>query len=323
MAVPTLISITPDEGHTGGDTLVEIIGTGFQLPPPPPPYGMTTAPPPTVQVLFGAEPATDIGVTEDWQIFCRSPINDPGSVSITVQNIDPSGAVIAGESVTGLAYLFSRPDFTKKGELARVLGLFMLDLRRQLTDNVDWAVHTDFDATLGDLNIAYQGKLPALVLADLELPEREPQLSAETYTVQLDASTFIERRAPVVVDAVFALTGMSDNPIELFNLLEATKIYFQKNISLKVWRDPIDRTHGVVEYAVRASIGSSTKVTRQTDNSNMTSFSGTVFIENIRLEDMPGMTTKAVPGVPAWMPHEGTLRYGWTAETIVIQKCPA
>jgi len=324
MAVPTIAVLLPNTGHTGGDTLIEIDGAGFNLPPDPPPFGLTNQhPPPTMQVLFDGIPAVDVGVTDTGQLYCRTPIHDPGTVDVTVINLDAMGAPIPGETATlSSAYTFVRPDLTQKGELARVLELFLLELRRQITDNVDWAVHTDFDATTGDFNIAYMGKLPGIVLADLELPDKNPELQVNTYEVQIDANTFIERRPPIVVDAIFSLTGMSDNPLVLFNLLEATRAFFQKNVSLRVPRSPTDPTQGVVTYAMRASIGTSTKVTRQTDNSNVMAFTGTVYIEDIRLEDMPGLPTAAVSGVPAWMPHEATIRFGWTAQTVKIQKGP-
>lgn len=321
MAVPTLTAIEPISGHTGGETLVRITGSNFQLPPAPPATGRAPVPPPTVVVTFGGEPAVDVGVTETGELFCRTPDHDPGVVDVVLTNVDVDGVAIPGESVTlAAAYTFVRPDLTQPDELARVLGHLLLKLRQQIIDNTDWSAHTDYDDTTGDLNVAYMGKLPALVLADLEIRDVATMDASATYDVLVGTDTFIERRPPVVVDAIFSLVGISDHPHEFFNLLQAVKLFFKKNTVLKVRRNPASASDGVVEYNLIAEIGSNTRVTRQRDNSNIHSFSGQVRIEHIRLEDMPGMPTGSVPGVPGWFPHEATIRYGWTAEMISIAR---
>lgn len=323
MAVPTILTVTPDAGHSGGRTLIEITGTNFKLPDPPPATGKTTAPPPTVQVLFGTKLATAVAVTEAGQLYCLTPINDPGTVSVTVRNVDAAGVLIGAETATlADAYTYARPDLTQKGNIARALEAFIVEIRRQITPNCDWAVHTDFDDTTGDgLNVAYQGRLPSLVLADLQLPDKSSPES-DTYTVEIDATTFVERRAPVIVDAVFSIVGVSDNLLEMLSLLEATKQFFALNGSISVDRDPADPSHGAVEYVMRSEIGAGTKTTRQNDNNNIMSFTGSVTLEQIRSEDMPGVTRAAVPGVPAWYPHQGTVRFGWTADSVVVQRGP-
>lgn len=50
MTVPTITTVTPSAGPTGGRTLIHVVGTGFRLPDPPPSTGVVPVPGPTVRV---------------------------------------------------------------------------------------------------------------------------------------------------------------------------------------------------------------------------------------------------------------------------------
>lgn len=315
MAVPTLTAVTPGEGHTGGRTVVELTGTGFKLPNPPAPTGKTTAPPPSMRVLFGGRPAMNIAVTSATQLYCQTPIHDPGLVDVVVQNIDDDGVLVPTEEATLVdAYTFARPDLSAHSELARALEAFIIEMRRQVSDNVDWAVHTDYASDTQ--TIAYMGKLPAIVLDDLDLPE-DRSTSEDSYDVQIDDETFVERRAPIVVNALFTIMGMANDPPTLLTLIQVVRAFFKKNPKLTYDRDANDPTLGEVSYNMGADIDGRVVVAKQKDNTNLLFFTGSVRIESIWLEDMPGITTAGVPGVPSWLPHEATTRYGWISETIV------
>lgn len=322
--VPTLLSVTPSAGHSGGQTVLRVLGTGFQLPPSPAAQGPVPTPPPTVRVKIGGRAATDVGVVSSSELYCRAPVGDAGAArDVIVENIDADGVMIAGETVTlSAAYTFQRPDFSELSELARALEAFIIELRRQLTPNVDWAVHTDYDDSPGDgLNIAYMGKLPALVIADMDIVDNneEPQNS---YDVQIDDETFVERRAPDIVNAVMTVTGITDNAPEIFNLLQATRMFFRKNPKLVFDRDASDPSRGTLELQMGVEFGNRIRTQRQSDNTNVLWWTATVMIERITMEDLPGVSRQGVPGVPSWLPHEATVRYGWTADAVglTVQK---
>lgn len=95
----TITSVTPELGHTGGRTVVEIIGTGFREPPDPPATGRAPKPPRMARVLFGGVPGFDVEVFGPDLIHCRSPIHDPGTVDVTVQHLGeiPAQLVTAEE----------------------------------------------------------------------------------------------------------------------------------------------------------------------------------------------------------------------------------
>jgi hypothetical protein len=83
MAVPTITSITPDQGHAGG-VLVQIVGTGFRIIAEPPAgvpaVGPTTA---RVEVEFSGGPyaiteaASSVGVWSSTELYCTTPSLDP------------------------------------------------------------------------------------------------------------------------------------------------------------------------------------------------------------------------------------------------------
>jgi hypothetical protein len=79
-AVPTVTSINPNTGPTGGGTIVTITGTGFQC---------------VTGVKFGTTSATTFTVNSPTQITATSPPGAAGPVDVTVTNcngVSPSGA---------------------------------------------------------------------------------------------------------------------------------------------------------------------------------------------------------------------------------------
>lgn len=340
MAVPTIVSVTPGEGHSGGKTLVEITGTDFQLYPAPPPTGPTTpALFPPMRVLFGGRPASAIAVVSSTQLYCLTPFGDEapvraagpggdpvgpvlsyGAVDVQLDNLDTAGVPIAGETVTSTAaYTFRRPDLSVESVLSRVVRMILRELKRQIIPNVNFATHTDYDATTGDmLNLAYVEELPALILSQVEIPENRGEFAMAPGEFPADAGRFISRRPPVVVDVNMILVGVSNDPIELLNLMQACRVFFQKNPYLYVDRDALDPTKGTVRFPMMFSFSGPVSVSRQGDNTNVQSFAGPIKIVGVLLEDMPGITTEKPPGIPDDYPHEATQSYGYVAEDAVV-----
>lgn len=399
MAVPTIVSVTPNEGHSGGKTLVEVVGTNFREPTPPPPTGQTTQVwPPSVRVLFGGQPAANITVWGPTQLYCQTPERDElvvesawtsvdavtdtftlvahglvngtvvrlvevsgplpapllaetayyvvgvaantfqlsatfagpavdvttagsgkvlsvGAYDVVVENIDDDGLLIPGETVTAAkAFTFRRPDLGVEGDLTRVVRAMLRMLKRQVLENVAWVTHTDYDAATGDLlNLAYVQRLPAIVLANLETPD-DPEHRVEYDTdFEVAGGRFVERRPPVVVTVKYDLIGVSDDPIEILNLVQVVRTFFRKNPYLVVNRSSTDPSLGQVRYDMEWRFAGSVAVTHQGDNSNVESFSGEVRIRGVLLEDMPGVTTAKVPGIPAEFSHEATTRFGYVS----------
>lgn len=95
MGRPTVTSILPRTGHTGGDTLVEIRGAGFALPPPPPARGKAPEQPQRVRVLFGGVEAERVEVAGEDLVYCWTPEHDPIEVRALVTGNPTSGELDA------------------------------------------------------------------------------------------------------------------------------------------------------------------------------------------------------------------------------------
>lgn len=244
-----------------------------------------------------------------------------GAYDVTVQNVDQNGDLIPGEVGT-LARAFTpvRPDLSVEGHLATVVGQLVLELERQVLKNVAWTTHTDYDETTGDaLNIAYLAELPGIILAGLDFPDsEEARLLPEEDEAGSSSDTFFTRRAPVAVDVVGTIVGASDNPAEVLNLLQAVKLFFRKNEVLTVPRRYGDPSLGFVEYDMRATMGGA-RVSPLGEESNVQYFSAEFRVVGIRLEEMPGLPTQSVPGVPTTVPADTVTAIGKTAETIEVQ----
>ncbi len=413
MAVPTITSVTPPSGHAGGKTLVEIIGTNFQLEPDPDVTDPDTVPlpepDPPVRVLFGTREAAEVRVWSATQIYVLTPKGDPfdettawdsvddttdtitatahglledtlvqlsagtggvlpspldantpyyvvnpttntfqlsaseggggidltdagtlpvsmlsdGADDVTVENIDGDGVLIPGETVTATnTYKPLRPNLSIKSHLSEVIDTLLTDLRRQIVRNVSWTTQMDYDEETGDLTIGFIAGVPALVVASLTLPRsRSHAVSQQEEINYNDPETvgdFVVLRPPDVRDLVGTLVGISDDDDEIANLAQATTVFFQKNTELQVLRDPNDSSQGTIDYDLRASVEDEITFQPVGNNTDLQFFTMDVRVIGIRLQSMPGIPQKTVPGVPTTIPVEPIVGIGKTADTIVI-----
>lgn len=339
MSVPTVTAILPTSGHTGGKTLVEIQGTGFALRPAPAPAPMgpnapLPDPAPSVAVTIGGEPCETVWVLSDTRLRALTPIHDPAGGSnvdsqgqpipacdVVVQNLDVDGAPVGGESATLLnGYSFLRPDLSKPGLIARVIEAFVLELRRQVVEEVDYNPHTDWDPNTGDgYNLCQFAKIPALAIVDVKLPLAD--LSSEQTVVTLPNGDFIARRPPDVRNVVMTVVGVSDNEGELLTMEEVVTLMWRKN-KLRVRRNPSDPSAGWLSYTVVAGRSSEIQFSGRQGRDNIVAWSLPVTIQQIARTDIPGLPSSTLPGVPASYPAEATLEYGRTADTIGLNVEP-
>jgi len=82
MAVPSITSVTPSSGPTGGSLLIEIDGAGFRLPDPPGATGPTLAPAASVRITVGGRPARDVRVYAGDRLTCIVPEGDAGAADV-------------------------------------------------------------------------------------------------------------------------------------------------------------------------------------------------------------------------------------------------
>lgn len=259
MGVPTVSSVSPNTGRTGGQVLTVVTGTNFQLPPIPPATGKTTAPKASIRVKFTVGAMTResprVVIPSTTQLYVVVPPMDPGVATMTVENIDQNGVLVPGETVTvANAYTFKRPDLVEvetDSALVRVIRTLLRDLKRQVHENVSLTIHTDYDADTGDgLSIIEDAELPSVVLVGPTLRENRIHSPNKRRQVQstVDATLFSELRPSRVVDLVFTATVASESDTELFALVHEMTAYLTRNFRLRMDRDSADPTKGEVTY---------------------------------------------------------------------------
>ena len=323
--IPTLTSLSPTAGHSGGKTLVELVGTGFRLPTIPAPVnGIVAEPKPSVRVTFGTRAATAVAVLSSTVLYATTPIHDPSpdgsAVDVVLENIDDSGVLIPGETVTkSAAWRFVRPDVTDgDSDLVRLIGAFKDELIRQITPNVSWPNHTDFDADTADtLSVTEVPKFPGLIIATTDLEEnafyslRDPQDSANPD----DPDGFVTRAPPTTIDLLFTVVGVSDSTKELINLSATVKRFFKKNPYLTMARDPDNAGAGEVAYEMDAQDAPDVKLSIEANENNLHTFAITARVRGFDLETMFGI--READGTVARGPggaDEATLEVGKTLE---------
>jgi len=230
MAAPTLTSVSPNKGPTSGGDLVRLAGTGFAS---------------QVAVLFGSAPAMVLAVHDEAGASyadLRTPGGSPGTVEVTLRNLDAAGKPVPGEeAVLAQGYHFLRPDIAKESDLTRLVRPLLRELKRQILENTSITVSVEYDDTVtDDLDVVAISKLPSLVLTGPRIKENRFYSVNELReaTVQGPSGTeLVRRRPPLTVDLGFALTGASDHTVELLNLMAAVAAFVSRNRWFEMPRD--------------------------------------------------------------------------------------
>lgn len=320
MAVPTIASVVPASGPTRGQRIVKIAGTNFQLRPAPPATGKTTGSiKEAVQVLFGTEPAAKVYVLSSSLIHAVTPAHDPGTFGVTVRNVDQDGVLVGAETVTAAgAYTFARPDFNRQGVdesvLARVVRAFLREMKRQLVENVELAVHTDYDDTIDSANVAMLAAVPGIVLAGPFLRENRLYTSNQPPVIEKGSDMYLARRGRVV-DLEFNVTGVNDLMQPTLNFQQEVVGFFEGNKNLRVLADPTVPGE-YVEFEMKitkdfAALPSGSKE----NNSNIYAFNGTISIVGVELPDddmaeTPVFAVNEVSPDGSAMPTQGVIFTG-------------
>ena len=299
MAVPTISTVTPATGPTGGWTLVEIIGTNFRLPPDPPVSGPVPPRPITVAVWFGGVRAQKVLIFSATTLAALTAARDAGVVDVQVVNLNDDGTPITGEQVTKLAaFTYARPKLTEEDNLTRLERAFIQELKRQVIENTCPLTHTEYDDTPGDgLNIAAPAELPALLIGGPELVENRLYGSNEGMSRDRagGAAGLYDRMRPArTVDLQFTLVGVSDSNVELLNLLAAVEQCFARTKYLTMLRNPAIPLNGSVRYEMDIPFTGQPRINSTSNDQNIRTFSLTVLVRGFDLEGMAGVTDDLV-----------------------------
>lgn len=308
MAVPTITSVTPSIGHTGGLGLVEIQGTGFQLWSIPPPSNAPSDDPwPTVEVLFGSSPGTDVAVLSATRLLVCAPATPlpgvkpaygEGAVSVTVSNLDSTGAVIAGETVTAAtAYTYKRQQLAHESDLSRLVRTLLQTMKTQIVPNVSITTHTDYDADASDLlDVVDVAELPSLVVFGPLIQENRFFSVNGRVARAVGGNALEQRRAPDTDDLMFTFVAVSDQKQEALNMQAAVKGFFKKNRWISLQRDPADASLGVAKYDLTLDAAGIAFTAGVDQKSNLRSFSGSFVVRGFDHEDLAGFPGDDVVG---------------------------
>ena len=292
---PVVAYVSPNAGPTGGRTFVYIYGSNFRLPAY---VGQKS-----LQVKFGTKEATNVRVYSSGKLSCLTPIHDLGAVTVSITNLDNDGNAIEGESGSkASAFTFFLPKITAEYEsdLSRCVRTLVLELRRQVLANVSLMVHTDWSA---DGTATYVAEVPALVLVGPELVENRFYSLNEEEETDLGGSglhTFRRRKVPYTVDLFFNILGISDNQLELTNLMANTQLFFHRNKYLIMDRDPSDSSKGAVRYEMEPLPNGDLRMSNITNESNVRMFQGRFQIFGFDIEDLADMTNDLVVNETKW-----------------------
>jgi hypothetical protein len=291
VAAPTIDSLAPATGPTGGRTLVDVLGSGFRLPPPPPAEGPVPPTGPTVAVRVGGQPALDVDVLASDRLTFLAPPGEAGPADVVVQNLDDAGEPIAGEEATApAAFTYVQPRLAVESDLTRLVRTLLRELKRQVHPNVSLTVQTDFDAQTGDeLHLTELASLPGLVLVGPELTENRFYSLNRPPELPVGDGTAVRRRVPYTVDLGFTLLGVADHTTELLNLMAATELFFHRNKYLEMDRDAGSPIAGRVRYEMDFTPDGDLRVTSQPNESNVRSFSGSFVVRGFDFEDLAGV----------------------------------
>lgn len=318
MAAPTLASVSPTVGPSGGDFLLTLSGSGFNVPEStddPSFAALDAVLPPTVLITFeqggkvvaqGLQPQA----AADGVASCLVPALPTGTYDVAITNLDDDGTPRSDQRVL-LAGAFQSvlPQYGAEQEtdLTRtVRELIRLMKRQLLVDEVNYAVQTDYDATSGDeLHITKFASLPGIAIAGPELRENrfyslndQPDYESGD-DGEGNPTDFVETRVPYTVDLIITVVVASDNKLELLNLQHAFLAFMHKNKWLVVTRtaDPASPT---VRYELDFEPGGQPKVTTVPNDSNIRSFTAEIVVRGFDVEYLAGMDAgqDAATGVP-------------------------
>lgn len=267
MPTPTVQSVTPKTGKTGGGSLVTIIGTDFDVP-----TGSVPVTPTEVTVEFGAgQFATNVRVISRNKITCLPPAADIPvepttlvpvpptalAVDVIVTNVDPGPDAGFGALVDGFTY--RRPDTTVQSHLTTVHKTLLKRMMQQIILNVVNTTQTDYDNQVQDLeNRPERAKLPSITIIGPNIPPHRTVNYNDTTLVRTPAGatpTDYERRRKVAaIHMEYDVRVLTNSKAELLNLLQELIAFQQRNEYLEVLRDPLNDLGGMVRYPLQWTV---------------------------------------------------------------------
>ena len=290
---PTIATVSPAAGRTGGLLLVTLTGTGFQVPFDPPLVGKCPPPPPPVRVRFGGVESPRVLVFSDTEVRALVPPGSAGTVDITLDNLDEDGATTGTVTATD-AFTYTSPVLarTQANEvtLQRVVRQLLRELKGQVLANTSLTVHTDYDGSPEtEVNVTEIGRLPAIVLSGPNISESKPlRITGNRY--ESDGSGGLYRLPETfTADLEFTLIALSELSQELLALTHEVIRYVHRTPYIYIDRDPTDPSAGRVRYEMAFAPGGTPRVSSASNKSNVRQALSTVVIRGVDIDEADGV----------------------------------
>ncbi len=219
-----------------------------------------------------------------------------GKVDVTIRNCDDDGDSIPGETVVVAdAYTYSRVQLATETNLARLVRKLIRELRKQIIPNVMLGVNTEYDQSTGDrMSLVMLAALPGIALNGPVLSEdRFFSLNGMVTTISEDGTVEL-RPAPYTVDLTFDMIGVSDSQVELLNLMALATQVIDRNPYLYLDRVDGNPGAGQVRYEFDFAAGGDFQTAANENTSNIRSFSGSVVVRGVDLEDLAGFAGESI-----------------------------
>lgn len=245
-----------------------------------------------MRVTVAGRPAPVVLVVSSTELRVKLPPGPAGVAALRVDNIDPAGQSLAGETVTvAAAITYARRDLSVAAAepiLARATRALIRLVKEQVLAETVNTTSTDFDASTADnLNIVELAKLPAVILNGPQLAENRFYTSNVVRRTAPDAAGVQVELGPVyTADMRFNLVGASDSENELLRLQQELVSLFQRVIWLDVPRDFADLSKGYDRFELDFAPDGDFQTASAPNVSNVRQFTGTVIIRGVELSDV-------------------------------------
>jgi hypothetical protein len=221
------------------------------------------------------------------------PLNPAASVAVAVQNLDAGGAPISGETVTVTNQLaVARADLALESDLTRLERSLLLELRRQVIQNVLKTAAVDYDGTPGGVfDVPDVAELPALAIQGPQIVD-DFFYDLDRGTLTGAGSSFTRRKTFKTVNLTYRFVVMDNKQVRNMNIMALMLQFLQNNPFLEMKRDEADASKGFVQYEL-AQVGEFTTFTGSS-SSDIRGFSGSLVIRGFQLEDVAGFVEQTV-----------------------------
>lgn len=266
MAVPTISTLSPTTGPAAGGALVTITGTNFKVPTldysVPTPDTIT----PTVSVTFNGRAARRVDVISSTEVRVLTPrlyhadprVDAFSAINVVLSNLDATGAVIAGETVTkASAYTYKRWEVGAPRQdppVTRIVKELLWALSIEVERNTYRATHVDYGEEGTAVEIS-KAALPSANITLNVLPDYEHG-AGDFYPEEIDNGdgTYDLYEGLKTVMAALDILVAGETPNEAEGLAQSICDFVQVHPLLECPADPTLFPNDTDEYPIEITM---------------------------------------------------------------------